>query len=83
MEEIELYLDTAEEMMDKAVDFCRHGLAKIRAGKAMPSMLDVTGSRLFQVAWLPRQATRFAATPPARVRVLHSSRTSADNSASM
>lgn len=40
MEEIELYLETAEEMMQKAVDAAKTGLAKIRAGKAMPSMLD-------------------------------------------
>ena len=40
MEEIDLYLETAEEMMQKAVDAARTGLAKIRAGKAMPSMLD-------------------------------------------
>lgn len=40
MEEIELYLETAEEMMQKAVDAAKSGLAKIRAGKAMPSMLD-------------------------------------------
>lgn len=40
MEEIDLYLETAEEMMQKAVDAAKSGLAKIRAGKAMPSMLD-------------------------------------------
>ena len=40
MEEIELYLETAEEMMQKAVDAAKSGLAKIRAGKAMPGMLD-------------------------------------------
>lgn len=40
MEEIELYLETAEEMMQKAVEAAKSGLAKIRAGKAMPSMLD-------------------------------------------
>ena len=40
MEEIDLYLETAEEMMQKAVDAAKTGLAKIRAGKAMPSMLD-------------------------------------------
>ncbi len=40
MEEIEIYLDTAKEMMDKAVAHCKSELAKIRAGKAMPSMLD-------------------------------------------
>lgn len=40
MEEIEIYLETAKEMMDKAVSHCKSELAKIRAGKAMPSMLD-------------------------------------------
>jgi ribosome recycling factor len=40
MEEIELYLETAKEMMDKAVSQTQSGLAKIRAGKATPSMLD-------------------------------------------
>lgn len=40
MEEIDLYIETASEMMDKAIDHVKHDLAKIRAGKAMPSMLD-------------------------------------------
>lgn len=40
MEEIELYLDTAKEMMEKAISQTQIGLAKIRAGKATPSMLD-------------------------------------------
>jgi len=40
MEDIDLYLETAKEMMDKGLEFSRHGLSKIRAGKAMPSMLD-------------------------------------------
>ena len=40
MEEIEIYLETANEMMDKAVQHTRDALAKIRAGKASPSMLD-------------------------------------------
>ena len=35
MEEIALYRN-ASEMMDKAIDH-KHDLAKIRAGKAMPS----------------------------------------------
>lgn len=39
-EEIELYLDEAKELMDKAVNHTASELAKIRAGKAMPSMLD-------------------------------------------
>ena len=40
MEEIELYLDEARELMTKALNHCSHELAKIRAGKANPSMLD-------------------------------------------
>lgn len=40
MEEIEIYLDAAREMMEKAVAHTKIELAKIRAGKAMPSMLD-------------------------------------------
>ncbi|KYG75250.1 MULTISPECIES: ribosome recycling factor [Roseivirga] len=40
MEEIEIYLDAAREMMEKAVVHTKAELAKIRAGKAMPSMLD-------------------------------------------
>lgn len=40
MEEIELYLDEAKELMQKAVDHTSAELLKIRAGKAMPTMLD-------------------------------------------
>jgi len=40
MEEIELYLDEARDLMDKAVAHLSHELTKIRAGKASPSMLD-------------------------------------------
>lgn len=40
MEEIDFFLEAAEEMMSKAIDHCKVDLAKIRAGKAMPSMLD-------------------------------------------
>ncbi len=40
MEEIELFLEEAKELMDKAVDHANQELAKIRAGKAMPNMLD-------------------------------------------
>lgn len=41
MEELELYLETAKEMMEKAIVHTKQELAKIRAGKAMPNMLDV------------------------------------------
>ena len=40
MEELELYLEDAKEQMNKAVMHVGHELAKIRAGKANPSMLD-------------------------------------------
>jgi ribosome recycling factor len=40
MEEIELYLDEAKELMQKAVDHTAAELVKIRAGKAMPNLLD-------------------------------------------
>jgi len=40
MEEIELYLEEAKELMGKALTHVGHELVKIRAGKANPSMLD-------------------------------------------
>ncbi len=40
MEEIELFLDEAKELMLRAVDHTAAELVKIRAGKAMPNLLD-------------------------------------------
>jgi ribosome recycling factor len=40
MEEIELFLDEAKDLMQKAVDHTAAELVKIRAGKAMPNLLD-------------------------------------------
>lgn len=40
MEEIDLFLDEANDLMDKAIEHVNHELSKIRAGKAMPNMLD-------------------------------------------
>ncbi|MBS1489835.1 MAG: ribosome recycling factor [Bacteroidetes bacterium] len=40
MEEIELYLEDAQDQMNKALNHVASELAKIRAGKANPSMLD-------------------------------------------
>jgi ribosome recycling factor len=40
MEEIEFYLDAATETMDGAMKHLTIELAKIRAGKATPAMLD-------------------------------------------
>lgn len=39
-EEIQLYLDETQEMMDKAIAHVSHEFSRIRAGKAMPGMLD-------------------------------------------
>lgn len=40
MEDIEFYLEHAQESMDKSLTHTKSMLANIRAGKAMPSMLD-------------------------------------------
>ena len=40
MEDIEFLLDSANEMMDNAIQHARVALGKIRAGKAMPAMLE-------------------------------------------
>jgi ribosome recycling factor len=40
MEELELYLEDAHDRMNKAISHVSGELAKIRAGKANPSMLD-------------------------------------------
>jgi ribosome recycling factor len=40
MEEIQMYLDEAKEMMEKSIKHLGQELGKIRAGKASPSMLD-------------------------------------------
>jgi ribosome recycling factor len=40
MEEVQMYLDEASDQMDKAIQHLNVALSKIRAGKAMPAMLD-------------------------------------------
>ena len=40
MEELEFYLEEAQDHMEKSLHHVSHALAKIRAGRAMPSMLD-------------------------------------------
>ncbi len=40
MEELELYLEEAKDLMTKALNHVGHELTKIRAGKANPQMLD-------------------------------------------
>jgi ribosome recycling factor len=40
MEELELFIEEAKDLMNKAYNHVAHELTKIRAGKANPSMLD-------------------------------------------
>jgi len=40
MEDLEFYLEEAKDHMEKSLQHVSHSLAKIRAGRAMPSMLD-------------------------------------------
>ena len=40
MEEVQMYLDEASDQMDNAIQHLNVALSKIRAGKAMPAMLD-------------------------------------------
>jgi hypothetical protein len=40
MEEIQMYLDEAKDLMDKAIKHTGLEFNKIRAGKASPAMLD-------------------------------------------
>lgn len=40
MEDIEFYIEHAKELMEKTLQHTNTSLAKIRAGKAMPNMLD-------------------------------------------
>src|SRR5690606_30138004 len=65
MEEIELYLDDARELMTKAVNHCAHELPKLRAGKANPTMLDGTQVSYYG-AMTPLQQVASLTTPDAR-----------------
>ncbi len=40
MEDIKFYLEHAEELMEKTLSHTHGVMSKIRAGKAMPNMLD-------------------------------------------
>ena len=40
MEDLEFYIEEAKDHMEKSLQHVSHALAKIRAGRAMPSMLD-------------------------------------------
>lgn len=65
MEEIQLFLDEAKEMMQKAVDHTASELVKIRAGKAMPNLLDGIMVSYYG-APTPLQQVSSVTTPDAR-----------------
>ncbi|MCH7402383.1 ribosome recycling factor [Belliella kenyensis] len=65
MEEIQMHLDEAKEMMQKAVDHTAQELVKIRAGKAMPNLLDGIMVSYYG-APTPLQQVASVTTPDAR-----------------
>ncbi|MCA6074231.1 ribosome recycling factor [Fulvivirga sedimenti] len=65
MEEINMYLDEAREMMGKALGHLKSELAKIRAGKASPSMLDSVMVEYYGTP-TPLSQTASVTTPDAR-----------------
>lgn len=65
MEDIDFYLEEAEEMMDKAVSHANAELNKIRAGKAMPNMLDGISLEYYG-AMTPLNQVASVSTPDAR-----------------
>jgi len=65
MDEIQLYLDEAKDLMNKGLGHVTHELTKIRAGKANPMMLDgVTVS--YYGAMTPLSQVSSLTTPDAR-----------------
>ncbi|MGB0525016.1 MAG: ribosome recycling factor [Flammeovirgaceae bacterium] len=68
-EDIDLYLDSAKDDMGKAITHLEGQLAKIRAGKAMPSMLD--GLRVeYYGSPTPINQVASVSTPDARTLVI-------------
>ena len=65
MDEIQLYLDEARELMQKAYVHVSNELVKIRAGKANPSMLDGVQISYYGVMTPLNQAASLT-TPDAR-----------------
>ncbi|MEQ9415169.1 MAG: ribosome recycling factor [Cyclobacteriaceae bacterium] len=65
MEEIELYLEEAKDLMGKALIHLSHELTKIRAGKANPAMLDGL-SVSYYGAMSPLSQVASVTTPDAR-----------------
>jgi ribosome recycling factor len=65
MEEIAMYLGEAQEMMDKTIQHTQAELQKIRAGKAMPNMVDGIYVDYYGVSTPIAQAATIS-TPDAR-----------------
>jgi len=78
MEEIKFYLDEAIESMEKSVKHTETELLKIRAGKAMPNMLDGimvdyygTKTPLAQVAAINTPDARTISIKPWEKKMIH------------
>ena len=69
MEEIQMYLEEANENMQKAVNHVAAELTKIRAGKAMPSMLDGIKVEYYGAA-TPLNQVSSVSTPDARTLMI-------------
>ena len=69
MEEIQLFLDEAKELMEKTIRHTGHELTKIRAGKAMPNMLDGITVEYYG-SQTPLQQIASVTTPDARTLVI-------------
>jgi ribosome recycling factor len=68
-EEVQLYLDEAKDQMQKALSFLEHELAKLRAGKASPQMLE--GIMIdYYGTMTPLQQAANVNTPDARTIVI-------------
>jgi ribosome recycling factor len=68
-EEIKMFLDDAKDSMTKAVEHTNKELAKIRAGKALPSMLDGIKVEYYGVD-TPLNQVATVNTPDARTLVI-------------
>ena len=69
MEEIDFFLDHARETMSKSVSHLSHELTKIRAGKAMPTMLDVLSVNYYG-NMTPINQVASVTTPDARTLIV-------------
>jgi ribosome recycling factor len=69
MEETDIYIEDARDHMEKAIKHVSHELAKIRAGRAMPNMLDGIMVNYYG-APTPLQQVASVNTPDARTLVI-------------